>query len=83
MEPGENNKTDKNTKTKQSKTDSWIEKAEELIDETAEKIHKSDTYKKADQSMEKATKKLFRQAGKWWGKSERYFKDSGKKKDKE
>lgn len=82
MKPEENNKTDKNKEAKQNKTDSWIEKAEELIDETAEKIHKSETYRKADQSVEKATKKLFRQAGKWWGKSERYFKDSGKKNDK-
>lgn len=58
----------------ESKTDSWIKKAEKVIDETAEKIHNSDTYKKADQAAEKATKSIFRQAGKLWGKSERYFR---------
>ncbi|MCA1760975.1 MAG: hypothetical protein LC658_14510 [Bacteroidales bacterium] len=67
-------KEDKKKKTTQKKTESWIEKAEEFMDETAEKIHNSDTYKKADQSVEKATKSIFRQAGKLWGKSERYFK---------
>jgi hypothetical protein len=36
-------------------------------------VHNSETYKKADQSVEKAAKKLFRKAGKLWGKSERYF----------
>lgn len=64
----------------------WINKAEEYIDETAEKIHQSDAYRKADESVEKATKKIFRQAGKLWGKSERYFKkkreeDSSKTED--
>lgn len=58
----------------QEKTDKWIDKAEEFIDEAAEKIHRSETYKKVDQTAEKATKKLFRQAGKLWGKSEQYFR---------
>jgi hypothetical protein len=45
-----------------------IEKAEDFIDEAAEKIYKSETYKKAGNSVEKATMGLFRKAGKWWGK---------------
>jgi len=79
MKPEKNQEPEKKKETKQNKTDSWIEKAEEFIDETAEKIHQSDTYRKADQSAEKATKKLFRQAGKLWGKSERYLRKQGKK----
>ncbi|MBT6765844.1 MAG: hypothetical protein HOA90_15060, partial [Prolixibacteraceae bacterium] len=42
---------------------------------------KSDTYRKADKSVEKATKNVFRKAGILWGKSERYFKTQGNKKD--
>ena len=64
----------KNEKIK-DKTNNWINKAEEFIDETADKIHKSETYREVDQSMEKATKSIFRKAGKLWGKSERYFKN--------
>jgi hypothetical protein len=45
------------------KPDRWIEKVEAVIDHTAEKIHKSETYRKADQSVEEATKKIFRLAG--------------------
>ncbi len=46
----------------------WMDKAEDFIDETAEKIHQSETYRKVDKSLEKATKSLFRKAGRWWGK---------------
>jgi len=74
MEPENNKKEEKKKETLTDKTKGWINKAEDLIDETAEKVHKSETYQKADQSMEKATKSIFRQAGKLWGKSERYFK---------
>jgi HEPN domain-containing protein len=74
MKPEKDKEPEKEKETTKNKTDNWIEKAEEFIDETAEKIHQSDTYRKADQSAEKATKKLFRQAGKLWGKSERYFR---------
>lgn len=49
-------------------TDKLIDKAEELIDDTADKIYKSEPYQKAGKSMEKATLNLFRKAGKWWGK---------------
>ncbi|KAF0237528.1 MAG: hypothetical protein FD181_1766 [Prolixibacteraceae bacterium] len=49
-------------------TDKLIDKAEELIDETTNKIYKSEPYRKAGESMEKVTLGLFRKAGKWWGK---------------
>lgn len=62
-------------------TKKWIDKAEAFIDDTAKKIHKSDTYREVDKSMEKVTKSLFRKAGKLWGKSEHYFKKEDKKKD--
>lgn len=52
----------------------WVRKAEEMIDDAAEKIHQSELYRETGKVMESATKKLFRQAGKLWGKSEHYFK---------
>ena len=73
----------KKKETVQDKAEKWLDKAEAFIDETSEKIHESDTYKKADKSVEEATKKLFRKAGRWWGKSEKYFKNQGNKKDTE
>ncbi|SHF59010.1 hypothetical protein SAMN05444274_106294 [Mariniphaga anaerophila] len=75
MKPEKEQNLEKKEEVVQSKKEGWIDKAEKIIDETSEKIHNSDAYRKADQSMEKATKKIFRQAGKWWGKSERYFKN--------
>ncbi|NLB91907.1 MAG: hypothetical protein GX792_00630 [Bacteroidales bacterium] len=57
----------------------WIEKTEKFIDETAEKIYESNAYLKADKAAEKAVKKLFRKAGRLWGKSEQYFKKQKKK----
>ena len=80
----EQNKKKQDEKKKENSRDNektWIDKAEEFIDDTADKIHESKTYKKADQSVEEATKKLFRKAGKLWGKSERYFKSDKDKKD--
>jgi hypothetical protein len=50
------------------KKESWVEKTEAFIDDAAEKLHQSDLYRKADKSVEDATKKIFRKAGKWWGK---------------
>jgi hypothetical protein len=52
----------------EGKKESWIEKTEAFIDNAAEKIHQSDLYHKADKSVEDATKKIFRKAGRWWGK---------------
>jgi hypothetical protein len=66
--------TDKNIEGEKKKgfvdgiTDKMIEKAEDFMDEAADKIYKSEPYKKAGNSMEKATLSLFRKAGKWWGK---------------
>jgi hypothetical protein len=66
--------TDKNMEGEKKKnavdgfTDKLIDKAEELIDETTDKIYNSETYKKAGDTMEKATLSLFRKAGRWWGK---------------
>jgi len=81
MDQNKKKEPEKNNENTKDKTKSWIDKAEEIIDETSEKIHKSDTYRKVDQSMEKATKSIFRKAGKLWGKSERYLKN--RKKDSE
>jgi hypothetical protein len=71
----------KNKKKETKETDSWVDKAHDYIDEKAERIHQSEGYQKADKTVEDATKKLFRTAGKWWGKSEKYLKN--KKKDKD
>jgi hypothetical protein len=68
MEPDKNNKVEKKKGFVDGVTDKLIDKAEELIDETTHKIYKSEPYKKAGESMEKATLSLFRKAGKWWGK---------------
>jgi hypothetical protein len=81
METDKNKEPEKALENKKEKPKSWIEKTEEAIDDAAEKIHKSETYRKVDQSMEKATKSLFRKAGRFWGKSEQYFKSRDKKKD--
>ncbi len=66
-------KPEQNEKSKPGTETPWIDKAEAYIDEAAEKIHQSDAYRKAGKSMESATKKIFRQAGKWWGKSKQQF----------
>ena len=50
------------------KKESWVEKTEAFIDDAAEKLHQSDLYRKADISVEESTKKIFRKAGRWWGK---------------
>ena len=66
--------TDKNMEGEKKKnavdgfTDKLIDKAEDFMDEAADKIYKSEPYKKAGKSMEKATLSLFRKAGKYWGK---------------
>ena len=80
MEEDKNNKPEKRKENIQDKADKWIEKAEDFIDETSDKIYKSETYKNADKSVEKVTKNIFRKAGKIWGKSERYFKNLKDKK---
>jgi hypothetical protein len=38
------------------------------LDETADKIYKSEPCKKTGETMEKATLSIFRKAEKWWGK---------------
>jgi hypothetical protein len=68
MEPVKNNEEEKKKGFVDGITDKLIDKAEELIDETTDKIYKSEPYQKAGKSMEKATLSLFRKAGKWWGK---------------
>jgi len=68
MEPDKNSEGEKKKGFVDGLTDKLIDKAENFIDETAEKIHKSETYRKAGKSMEKATLDIFRKAGKWWGK---------------
>jgi HEPN domain-containing protein len=75
----ENNKKENIRDTKEG----WIEKTEKFIDAASEKIHKSETYRKADQSVEKATKKIFRKSGRWWGKTEQYFKNQSEEKKDE
>ena len=68
MKPVKNNAEEKKKGLVDGITDKLIDKAEELIDETTDKIYKSEPYQKAGKSMEKATLSLFRKAGKWWGK---------------
>lgn len=68
QETGDRKENDKN------ESKEWINKAEAFIDETAEKIHQSDAYRETGKVVESATKKIFREAGKWWGKSEQFFK---------
>ncbi len=68
MEPVKNNEEEKKKNAIDGFTDKLIDKAEELIDETTDKIYNSEPYQKAGKSMEKATLSLFRKAGKWWGK---------------
>lgn len=74
MEHDENREPEKKKDIIQDKTKAWIEKAEAFIDDASEKIHQSDAYRKAGKTVESATKKLFRQAGRWWGKSQQHFK---------
>jgi len=68
MEPEKNMEEEKKNDPAVGIADKMINKAEEFIDETADKIYNSETYKKAGDTMEKATLSIFRKAGKWWGK---------------
>ncbi len=68
MTPDKNNEGETQRSKVDGIADKLIEKAEDFMDEAAEKIHKSETYRKAGNSIEKATLSLFRKAGKWWGK---------------
>jgi len=68
MEPEENMEAEKKKGFVDGITDKLIDKAEDFIDETTDKIYKSEPYRKAGESMEKVTLSLFRKAGKWWGK---------------
>ena len=68
MEPQLNIEGEKKKGIVDDITDKMIDKAEEFIDEAADKIYKSEPYQKAGKSMEKATLSIFRKAGKWWGK---------------
>ena len=68
MEPEKNMEEEKKNDPAVGIADKMINKAEEFIDETTDKIYNSETYKKAGDTMEKATLSLFRKAGKWWGK---------------
>lgn len=69
MEQEKKKETEKKKSTIEEKTDQWIDKAEALMDETSDKIYNSETYRKADKAVEKATKSIFRKVGRWWGKS--------------
>jgi hypothetical protein len=68
MEPEKNIEGTKKKGTIDGIADKLIDKAEDFMDEAADKIYKSETYKKAGNTMEKATLSLFRKAGKYWGK---------------
>lgn len=74
MKQENNQEPERNENKNPDKTTQWINKAEEFIDDAADKIHQSDAYRKAGKSMESVTKKVFRQAGKWWGKSQQKLK---------
>ncbi len=68
MEPDKKIEEERKKGTFDGFADKMIEKAEDFMDEAAEKVYNSETYKKAGNSMEKATLSIFRKAGKWWGK---------------
>jgi len=68
MTPDNNIEEEKKKGTVDGIADKLIEKAEDFMDEAADKIYNSETYKKAGDTMEKATLSIFRKAGKWWGK---------------
>jgi len=68
MEPEKNIEAEKKNDPAVGITDKMINKAEDFMDEAADKIYNSEPYQKAGKSMEKATLSLFRKAGKWWGK---------------
>jgi hypothetical protein len=74
MDKGKNREPEIVGDNKPVKTNQWIDKAEAFIDEAADKIHQSEAYRKAGKTAESVTKKLFSQAGKWWGKSQQNFK---------
>jgi len=68
MESEKNSEGEKKKGTVDGIADKMINKAEDFMDEAADKIYNSEPYQKAGKSMEKATLSLFRKAGKWWGK---------------
>ena len=68
MTPDKNKEEEKSKGTADDFADKLIEKAGDFMDETAQKISKSEAYRKAGESMEKATLSLFRKAGRFWGK---------------
>jgi hypothetical protein len=69
MEPDKNREAEKNKKTGEGNfADKLMDKAEDFMDDTTQKIITSEPYKKAGNTMEKATIDLFRKAGRWWGK---------------
>lgn len=68
MEPDKNIEGENKKGTVDGIADKLIEKAEDFMDEAADKIYKSEPYRKAGESMEKATLSIFRKAGRWWGK---------------
>lgn len=68
MEPDKNIEGEKKKGSVDGIADKLIEKAEDFMDEAADKIYKSEPYRKAGNSMEKATLSIFRKAGKFWGK---------------
>lgn len=68
MEEEKKKPTERENTPEEKKDQNWIEKTEAKIDEAAEKIHQSEAYRKADKKLEDATQKLFRKAGRLWGK---------------
>ena len=68
MESEKNSEGEKKKGTVDGIADKMINKAEDFMDEAADKIYNSEPYQKAGKSMEKATLSLFRKAGTWWGK---------------
>jgi hypothetical protein len=68
MEPEKNIEGTKKKGTIDGIADKLIDKAEDFIDEAADKIYNSEPYQKTVKTMEKATVGIFRIAGKWWEK---------------
>ena len=83
MELDKNIEPEKEKENDPTKEKNWIDKTEDFLDETADKIYESKTYEYVGKSLENATISIFREAGKWWGKTRQPVEKSSDKKDTE
>ena len=65
---------DKKKGKNKDKSGEWTDRAADYMDDAAEKLQKSKAMKKAGGVVDNATKKVFRKAGRFWGRAEHYLK---------